>query len=210
MAQDAPNPNPASAAPAVAEAKPAPPQQNIFYINYFDQIDAARVKALMGICTQIITQKKPDVLYFLFSSPGGQVDAGIALYNFLRSLPAQIVMHNTGAIDSVATVIFLAGERRYAAKHSSFLFHGVQMQFGKDSTAQPSHLKERLSRLESDESKITGIVAERSTLTEGEMRDLFREGQSKDVTFAIEKNIIHEIRDPKIPRGAEFASININ
>jgi len=70
-------------------------------------------------------QPKPDVLYFLFSSNGGSVNAGIALYNFLRALPVEIIMHNTGSIDSIATVIFLAADKRYAALHSTFLFHGV-------------------------------------------------------------------------------------
>jgi ATP-dependent Clp protease protease subunit len=197
------------AAPSGGSSPIATPK-SVFYINYFDQILPGHVKALMGVCTQIVTKKNPDVLYFLFSSPGGVVDAGITFYNFLRSLPAEIVMHNTGAIDSVATVIFLAGDRRYAAKHSSFLFHGIHTQFQRDSTMQPSGLRERLSRLETDESKITGIVAERSAMTEGEMRDLFQQGQSVDLAFAIEKKIIHEIRNPEIPKGADLVSINVN
>ena len=200
MAQDVPKPQPA----------PTPAAKSVFYINYFDQIQPPHIKVLMGVCTQVITQKKPDVLYFLFSSPGGQVDAGITFYNFLRSLPAEIVMHNTGAIDSVATAIFLAGDRRYAAKHSSFLFHGIQAQFHKDSRAPTSLMREQLSRLEADESKITGIVAERSAMTEGEMRDLLQQGKAVDLAFAIEKKIIHEIRNPEIPKGADLLSINVN
>lgn len=204
MSNAAPAPSPQPSSP------PPSPPPSVFYVNYFDQIQPPHVKALMGLCTQIITQKQPDVLYFLFSSPGGSVDAGITFYNFLRSLPVEIVMHNTGSIDSVATIIFLAGERRYAAKHSSFLFHGIQAQFQKDAVMQPSSLREHLSRVEGDESKITGIVAERSDLTEGEMRELFRQGESKDLAFAIEKKIIHEIRNPQIPKGAQIASVNVN
>jgi len=214
MAQDVPKsqPAPPPAAKPSSTSSPSPISipKSVFYINYFDQISPPHVKVLMGVCTQVITQKKPDVLYFLFSSPGGQVDAGITFYNFLRSLPAEIVMHNTGAIDSIGTVIFLAGDQRYAAKHSSFLFHGVQTQFQKDSAVHPSHLRERLSRLETDESKITGIVAERSEMTEGEMRDLFQQGQAIDLATALKKKIIHEIRNPEIPKGADLVSINVN
>jgi hypothetical protein len=42
------------------------------------------------------------------------------------------------------------------------------------------------------------------------MQELFREGKTVELAFAIEKKIIHEIRNPEIPKGAEFASINVN
>ncbi len=50
--------------------------------------------------------------YFLISSPGGSVNDGIVLYNFIKALPAKIIMHNIGVIDSIATVIFLAANER--------------------------------------------------------------------------------------------------
>jgi len=68
------------------------------YVNYFDTIDEARTKALMAICSDIVAKQKPKTIYFLFSSVGGSVNAGITLYNFLRALPVEVVMHNTGSI----------------------------------------------------------------------------------------------------------------
>jgi ATP-dependent protease ClpP protease subunit len=82
------------------------------YVNYFDSINDAKTKALMAICSDIVAKEKPRAIYFLFSSVGGQVNAGITLYNFLRSLPVEIVMHNNGSIDSIANVIFLAASKR--------------------------------------------------------------------------------------------------
>ncbi len=77
--------------------------EKVFYINYFDGIDDQKVKSLMSICSDVLSQQKPDTLYFLFASGGGYVNAGIVLHNFLRSVPAKVVMHNTGIIDSIAT-----------------------------------------------------------------------------------------------------------
>src|SRR5215467_10757045 len=75
-----------------------PPNQQIetIYVNYFDSIDESKTKALMAICSDIVAKQKPHTLYFLFSSMGGSVNAGITLYNFLRSLPVEIIMHNNG------------------------------------------------------------------------------------------------------------------
>ena len=49
-----------------------------------------RARLLMSVCTQD-PQFNPKTLYFLFASPGGQVAAGIALYNFLKAIPPKIV-----------------------------------------------------------------------------------------------------------------------
>jgi ATP-dependent Clp protease, protease subunit len=185
------------------------PKSRTFYLNYFDNINEPKVKALMTICSEIIVKNKPDVLYFLFASGGGLVNAGVALHNFLRSLPAEIVMHNTGAIDSIATLVFLAGKKRYAAPHSSFLFHGITSDFTTPVSLTRSQLTENLSTLKLAESKIADIYVERSKLTLAEVDALFVQGDNKDLTFALDKGIIQKIRIPSIPKGAPFLSVNL-
>jgi hypothetical protein len=112
----------------------------------------------------------------------------------------KITMHNTGTIDSIANVMFMAGQNRYAASNASFLFHGVSMNFngGQNRTA----LKEALSRLEGMENRIAQTVSKHSKLTETELTSLFQQGEGKDVNFALNKEIIHEIKLPSVPQGA--------
>jgi len=209
-------PTPPAPAPLPAGSPPFPPAQLLLarpktvYINYFDGINESKVKALMALCSDIIAKCRPETLYFLVSSNGGSVNAGIALYNFLRALPVEIVMHNTGSIDSIATVIFLAGNRRYAALHSTFLFHGVQMTCNQGVVLNYTQLQEHVSMMQQDENKIAGIIAARTQLTEAEIRQLFRQGESKDLAFAKEKGIIHEAKDAAIPKDAPFMTVNLN
>lgn len=61
------------------------------YVSYFDMINDAKTKALMGICSDIVAKNKPKTIYFLFSSLGGLVNAGVTFYNFLRALPTEWV-----------------------------------------------------------------------------------------------------------------------
>jgi ATP-dependent protease ClpP protease subunit len=192
-------------------APPAPPNQGIdtIYVNYFDSIDDAKTKALMAICSDIVAKQKPKTIYFLFSSTGGSVNAGVTLYNFLRALPVEIVMHNVGSIDSIANVIFLAASKRYAAKHSSFLFHGISWNFGAGASLTFFQLQENLSRFKQEETKIAYIVAERTKMTEADIRELFRQGESKDLQFAIDKGIIAEVRDAAIPKDAPLITVNL-
>ncbi len=180
------------------------------YIVYHDAIDDKKVRGLMGICADIIAKMHPRKLYFLFSSNGGSVDAGVTLYNYLRSIPVEVVMHNMGCVDSVATIIFAAGHRRIASKHCTFLFHGVAMPINQGAMLNENQLKEILSRLKKDAGKIEGILKERTKLTAGEILNLFVQGESKDPAFAVEKGIVDEIAEPSIPQDAPVITVNIN
>lgn len=184
--------------------------QKTFYINYFDSIDIKRVKTIMSVCANIIAKDKPNKLYFLFASPGGDVNSGIVLYNYLKALPVKIIMHNIGTVDSIGNIIFSAGEERYASPHSTFLFHGVKMNINQGSSLSVEQLGELRSRLDSDQLKIAGILQENTNLNEEEILGFFREGESKDAEFAREKGLVHDIRIAKIQEGAPFITININ
>jgi ATP-dependent protease ClpP protease subunit len=151
---------------------------------------------------------KPDTIHCLFSSSGGFVDPGIALYNFLRSLPIELIMHNIGSVASAANAVFLAGEKRYAAAHSSFLFHGITWTFNNVSLTK-SQVVETLSGLSIAEEKICGVLTERTQLVKTEIEELFRQGESKDPAFALSKGIVHEIRNPTIPKDAPMFSFNL-
>src|SRR5947207_3216984 len=122
MSKDSPTePSVATPVPQVLGQPPVAPMKTV-YINFFSKIDDNIATKFMTACTEIIKVEKPDCLYFLFASPGGSVDAGVAIYNYLRSLPVKLIMHNNGAIDSIANVIFHAADERKATPHATFLF----------------------------------------------------------------------------------------
>jgi ATP-dependent protease ClpP protease subunit len=184
-------------------------QEKTYFINYLDSIDESKVKNLMRFCSDVITQHKPDTLYFCFSSSGGFIAPGITLYNFLLGLPTKVVMHNIGSVDSIATVIFLAARERYAVPHSTFLFHGINYTFNQPGSLAMNKLKEIVSSLEQDQNRMAAIVTERTQLTDKEIRELFRQGDTKDPKFAESKGIIHSIRNLSIPPSALMTSFNL-
>jgi ATP-dependent Clp protease protease subunit len=146
-------------------------------------------------------------LYFLFSSGGGMVDSGVALFNYLRALPQEITMHNVGSIDSIANAVFLAGDVRYAAPTSAFLLHGISWTFQQAASLTYSQMQETISRFDAAEQLSAKIIGDRSKLSAEEVRALFRQGQSKDPQFALDKGLIHEIREPSVLEGAPLHSI---
>jgi ATP-dependent Clp protease, protease subunit len=176
------------------------------YINFHSGISEPVVNKLMAAIVEILAQTKPAALYFLFASGGGSVDAGVVLYHFLRALPCKVIMHNTGAIDSIATVIFHAADERYAAPHTSFLFHGITWTFAQNQTVYRNQVEEIRSVLVEAENKIAKLISGRCLLREEEIRTLFLQGETKNAAFAIEKGIIQEIREPNVPGDAKFFS----
>lgn len=111
---------------------PSVPVEKVVYISFYDQIDPQKVNKFINFIVNTIRQHQPTELYLLFSSNGGDVNAGFVLYNFLLSLRGKIkiTIHNIGNVDSIANVIFMSAERRLASPSASFLFHGITMNFG--------------------------------------------------------------------------------
>lgn len=187
---------------------PIQTKKDIVYVNLFGEINPQKVGQVMAVCTNVIGQYNPNTIYFTFSSSGGDVTSGITLYNFLKSLPVKIVMHNIGSIDSIATVIFLSGKERYAVSNSSFLFHGVGVSTKDGTQFNLSSLQEIESRLRTDQSKIAGIIVSATKIDDIEINSLFSQGESKQLDFALEKGVINETRECKIPIGEVIISIS--
>ena len=181
--------------------------QDTVYLVFHDGIDDQSVNRFMDFTSKAIAQYEPNTLYFLFSSGGGWVNAGVALYNYLRALPQDTVMHNMGSIDSIANAVFLAGKKRYAAPASVFLLHGISWTFQQGSSLSYSQMQETVSQFDAAEQLTARIIGEQTQLTAEEVRALFQQGESKNPDFALKKGIIHQICEVNIQPGAPILSI---
>jgi ATP-dependent Clp protease protease subunit len=80
---------------------------------------------------QIQANKEAKTLAVHINSPGGDVDAGFAIYDILKGSGKEIETHIEGQCYSIATVIALAGSVRKATQNSEFLIHNPwTMAFG--------------------------------------------------------------------------------
>jgi ATP-dependent protease ClpP protease subunit len=125
------------------------------------------------------------------SSVGGDIGAAIATYNILRSIRLPITTHNIGEVGSAANIVFLAGEKRLACKHSYFRHHGTL--FGMQGT---SHQKgDALEVLNAGEEIMMGIMVERTNLTAEQVKTYFHNPVTMNPQTALMAGIIHEIRE---------------
>jgi ATP-dependent protease ClpP protease subunit len=177
------------------------------YINFHAQINLQTTQNLMAAISQKLMQGT-DAFYFLFSTPGGAVMSGMTLYNFLRAIPAAITMHNVGNVDSIGNAIFVAADatNRFAAAHSTFMFHGVGVDI-QNARLEEKNAREVVHSILADQKRIADILVDRTGFGAGQARKLFREARTKDAVQAKSSGLIADIRDAQIPAGADIISL---
>ena len=177
------------------------------FINFFDNINVESAKKFMVICSDLWNQNKPNEITVLFSSGGGFVNPGVSLYNFIKNFPCDIIMHNTGNIDSSAVVVFLGAKKRLASPSSLFLLHGITWNYGSGATRTQEQLAEDLSRLKEDEKRIAEILSINTALELSEVLSLFKQGSAKSPQFAKDKGIIQDVVEPNLSRDSQIFNI---
>ena len=184
-----------------------PQNTPLVYVSFSAEISPIPTETLIATMANCANLKVKQV-YLLISTAGGNVMNGMNLYNVLKGMPFELTTHNTGNVDSIGNVIFLAGAKRYACQNSTFMFHGVGFNVGNNNLRfEEKFLKERLDGILNDQRRIGAVIAERTKLPKEEIAALFTEAATKDARYAIDKGIAHEIRDVNIPDGVPIISL---
>ncbi len=178
----------------------------LVYVSFSAEIDVKTTESLIAIMSNLANLGIQQV-YLVLNTPGGIVTNGLNAYNVLRGMPFELITHNAGNVDSIGNVVFLAGRTRYATPHATFMFHGVGFDIKSNQRLEEKNLRELLGGVISDQRRIGSIIAQHTNLTTGEIAGLFREAKTKDTSWAINKGIIHEIRDVQIPTNCPVISL---
>jgi len=177
----------------------------MIYINFSAEINPHTSEALMNFLADQANKGQKE-FYVLLSSGGGSVKDGVTLYNYIQALPAKFIMHNIGVVNSVANVIFLAADERYAVPSSSFLFHGVGFDILQPARLELKDIRERMTTIEKDQKLISDIILKRTKIKETELKEMFLEAAVKSPEQAKNLGLIQEIKESKIPEGTQVFS----
>jgi len=109
-----------------------------------------------------MTEDGVETAHILLQSNGGYVSDGLCLYNYLRNLPIKIVMYNGGAVASIAVILYLSGEERYASETARFMVH--KSHASAPSGARPDALRIIVEGLQADDARTESILREHLTL----------------------------------------------
>jgi ATP-dependent Clp protease protease subunit len=147
------------------------------------------------IVSQLLVLEADDcekTIYMYIDSPGGDVDAGFAIFDMIRFIKAPVVLIGMGLIASAATLILLAvpKEKRLGLPNSNYLIHQPMSGMKGVATDIEIHAKE----MEKTRAKLNKIIAdETGTPIEQVSKDTERDywlNASEAVNYGLISSII--------------------
>jgi len=136
-------------------------------------------------------------LNLFVSSPGGDMDAGFRLYDFLRSLPIEVITIGFGQVNSIAVIIFLAGEHRKCTRGCTFFIHEGSFTNAYQNTAFKI-IEESNMLLTSQRKKNIDTISERTGKDGEQITNIANNGKILTASQAKNLNIVEEVIE-KLP-----------
>lgn len=172
------------------------------FTGVIDSNSATRIASALNAATN----GGYDDVYLCLNSLGGYVGDGVFLYNHIKSLPINVIMHNTGSVISIAVTLFVAAAERYCSEHSIFMIHPTTM-----GPIQEAMTWERLDSTRdaalADDERTENILRERANipdefLSARRVREVYITPED-----AVKFGIAHAIREFTLPKGNEIIQI---
>ena len=152
-----------------------------------------------------MTEDGVETAHILLQSNGGYVSDGLCLYNYLSNLPIKVVMYNGGAVASIAVIVFLAGQERYASETARFMVH--KSHASAPSGARPEALRIIVEGLQADDARTESILRQHVQLSEENWAVHAHADLHLTAREAVKVGMINEVADFRPPKGKRVTNI---
>lgn len=174
------------------------------YATLAGRIDEAVVQRVFDQMANAVSGKVKR-FHLMLQSTGGIINDGIALYNYLRCLPIELITYNAGTVQSIAVSIFLAANKRKASRSATFMIHKATFYSSGPTTS--IQLSAATQSLKVDDDRIERILKQYIRLPEEKWDahrfvDIFITAEE-----ALQYGLIDEITDFAPPPGATLINI---
>jgi ATP-dependent Clp endopeptidase proteolytic subunit ClpP len=138
----------------------------------------------------------PKPLYLHINSSGGDLLAGLTLYDFIVEYSTHIPVHTIieGLAASAATIISVAGVKRYITPSSYLLIHQLSTVFG----GTYSNIKDEKENCDKLMQKITEIYLGKSKLTKKKLEELLARDIYLSASESKKYGLVDEIKSVDI------------
>lgn len=165
------------------------------YIIFEGMIDQQATQRLVQAIQHGLSNPSISKINIFFSSLGGNIYEGFILATLIQNSKIPICIHATNHIDSIGNVIYLSAAERIAESHAKFYLHGASVGGNFDEKA----LKEKLSELKTQNSRIAYFISENSNIALGKVQAMMRVGTTISAQEALRDGIVHQIAHRQIP-----------
>lgn len=171
-------------------------------INIIGSIGAYEDVSLNSVMSQIASVGNVDEYLIVINSGGGEVMEGFAIYNHLLSLGKPIITRGNGIVGSIATLIFLVGNKRQLYPNTQFLIHNPFTFAEGDAT----DLMRRAEELRNIENNLLDVYISKTGAERDTLQNLMNADTLITSDNAFELKFATEILNPIVA----FAKINFN
>jgi ATP-dependent Clp protease protease subunit len=175
-------------------------------IRFLSEINQQSANLLISVVEDLIRKGHKDIL-LLISSPGGSVFHGVSLYNFLKRSPINLETCNFGSVDSIATVVYCAGSKRYCVPNARFLIHSISFNIQGNASFEEKKLNEIINGLKLDRENIAKIIAENCKKKTEEIEKIMFEGKTYNPEEAKSFGLVTDIKEKLFEEGEEIIGI---
>lgn len=164
----------------------------------------------MAFINLVENEMKSGVKSFrvIISSPGGWVNSGISMYNYLKGIPVTVETVNFGIVDSISVIIFCAGQKRISVPNARFLIHDIFRSINGTLSLSEVQLNEWIKSLKKDRENIVKIISDTTGKSNKRIENLIKKGEVLDPVGAKEIGLVQEINKVVIEEGVKVLSIN--
>jgi len=153
--------------------------------EYLDKCNKSKNHATFSVLTH-----KP--LFLHIYSPGGDVHAGLSLYDFIieysKSIPVYTVVEGVAA--SAGTIISIAGVKRYITPNSYMLIHQLSTYFG----GNFEQIKDEFGNCEKIMKQLKDIYSQRTKLNRTQLTDILKRDINWNAEDCKKYGLVDEIK----------------
>jgi len=177
-------------------------------IKFYTPVNESSIGQLMKLVDQRLALGTTHFT-LLISTTGGSVFHGLTAYNYLKGIPAEVIAHNIGSVDSIGVALFCAGKTRLSVPQARFLLHPVSMNFREGASYEEPKLLELVNSLRVDMENCASVIAANTRKTKRQVFRAILGRKTLDPEEALQWGLISEIRQELFPLGAEVIPIQV-
>jgi ATP-dependent protease ClpP protease subunit len=125
----------------------------------------------------------------------------------LKGIPAEIITHNFGSADSIATILYCCGTKRYCVPNARFLLHGIGADINTGIRINEKWLDEQIKSFKADRENISKIISDNINRSLENVENDILNGTVLNAQQAVEYGLVHEIKEELFGEGAEIIEV---
>jgi len=171
--------------------------QMYYYADIDREKTLALTKNLKNLEDELITRRQVwnlseiPTLHLHIQSYGGYAHAGFSAYDHIRTLDIPIYTYVDGVAASAATLLILAGKKRFIQRNAFMLIHQLRTDYW--GTFTHEQMKDQQENNENLMSALKRVYLEHTKLTEEKLEELLKHDLYFDAEKCLEFGLVDEI-----------------